>query len=234
MNFMELAKKGQTVEGREISCFASSFSAEKYIYLISGTHGDEEEGVFVLKELFSWLKQYDSHNWPLIVVPVLNVDGFLKKNRVNASGVDLNRNYPTSDWSAKSMGKKYHPGPAPLSEPENIFLNDLFNQYPPGFLISFHSWKPMINYNGDCKETAEFLSLYNDYPVKDDIGYAVPGSLGTYLPEKYTAPVITFECPLIKEDRTWTLESIWQHNKKGLTELFIKRPPNFRQDWANR
>ena len=190
MIFEELPS-GKTVEGRNISAFISSKKGEKYLYLIAGTHGDEIEGVYVLERLLGWPGLLKAC-YPMVVIPVLNKDGHHKKNRLNARGVDLNRNYPTSDWSSKVTAAKYHPGEFPLSEPENIFLHNLFECYPPGFVMSFHSWKPIINYNGNCKEEAEFLAKFNSYPIKEDIGYPVPGSLGTYLPQKISGPCDDF------------------------------------------
>lgn len=209
---------GTSVEGLEIEAFKTDKKSEKYLYLIGGTHGDEVEGVYVLKELFSWLKNdHALAEMPIVVVPILNPDGYRAGTRVNAHAVDLNRNYPTDDWSAEFTKKKYNPGPNALSEPENKFLDKLFNKYPPSFILSFHTWKRIINYNGDAKDVAEFLATYNSYPIADDIGYPTPGSLGSYVPQKFKAPVITFECPELGDDIS--LKAIWEESEKGLKDL---------------
>ena len=149
MIFSELPS-GKSVEGNEIEVFKSEVTGEKYIYLMAGTHGDEVEGVFVLKKLFEWLKEDHSlKDMPLIVLPILNPDGYRMGTRVNSQGVDLNRNYPTEDWSGEYTQDKYNPGSGPLSEPENVFLDKLFNKYKPAIILSFHSWKPILNFNGD-------------------------------------------------------------------------------------
>jgi len=216
MNFIEL-KCGKSVEGEEIISYKTDFKANKYIYLLAGTHGDEVEGVFVLKQLFDWIKENDDLDLPLVVVPVLNVDGYRANTRVNAHGVDLNRNNPTDCWSSVSTEKKYFPGPSAGSEPETQYLIKLFSKYPPAFVLSFHSWKPILNYNGNCKDVAEFLANFNGYPITDDISYPTPGSMGEYGPKKAHTPVLTFECPPITD--TLTLKAIWEENRKGLCEL---------------
>lgn len=209
---------GKTVEGNEIEAFISNLKGKKFLYLLGGTHGDEVEGIFVLQKIKKWIDDDLSlKDLPIVLVPILNYDGYLHQRRVNSHMVDLNRNYPTSDWTSDYKKEKYHPGPSPLSEPENQFLNDLFEDYPPGFCISFHSWKPIINYNGKCKKIAEYLSSHNNYPISEDIGYATPGSLGTYLPEKFDCPVITFECPVLNENLN--LDQIWMENEAGLKKL---------------
>ena len=217
MNFTPL-KAGTSVEGDEISAYKSEDKSQKYIYLMAGVHGDEVEGVFILQELFKWLQDEDI-NIPLIVIPILNVDGYRAGTRVNAHGVDLNRNLPSSNWDEKAREDKYHPGETALSEPENKYLVKLFEKYQPSLILSLHSWKPMLNYNGnDCLKYAQIIHKYNNYPLVADIeGHPTPGSLGEFAPEKYNAQVLTFEAPLITDEKS--LQSIWDENKAGLKAL---------------
>ena len=219
MIFSEL-ESGSSLEGLDIPVFKTDIKAQKYLYLIGGVHGDEVEGVYVLKELFGWLKnEHGLKDLPMIVIPILNVDGYRTQTRVNAHSVDLNRNLPTKDWSSVFSQAKYNPGPKPLSEPENQFLVKLFDKYRPGFILSFHTWKPILNYNGDCKDVAEYLAKFNKYEMASDIGYPTPGSLGTFAVEKYKSPVLTFECPELKTHRE-SLKQIWKENEEALKSLF--------------
>lgn len=219
MIFSEI-ESGSSLEGHPIHAFKTDIKAQKYLYLIGGVHGDEVEGVFVLKELFQWLKnEHSLKDLPMIVVPILNVDGYKNQTRVNAHHVDLNRNLPTKDWSGVFKEARYNPGPKPLSEPENQYLVKLFDKYKPGFILSFHTWKPILNYNGECKDVAEFLHRFNSYEMASDIGYPTPGSLGTFAVEKYHSPVLTFECPELKKHRE-SLKEIWHENEEGLKKLF--------------
>lgn len=219
MIFSEL-ESGSSLEGHPIPVFKTDIKAPKYLYLMAGVHGDEVEGVYVLKELFSWLKQEHSlKDMPMVVIPILNVDGYRTQSRVNAHLVDLNRNLPTKDWSGNATQPKYNPGPKPLSEPENQFLVKLLDKYKPGMIISFHTWKPILNFNGDCKDIAEYLNGFNQYEMDSDIGYPTPGSLGTFGPEKYSCPVLTFECPELRTHRE-SLKDIWKENEEGLKSMF--------------
>ena len=219
MIFSEL-ESGASLEGHPINVFKTDIKASKYLYLIGGVHGDEVEGVYVLQELFNWLKnEHSLKDMPIVVVPILNVDGYRSQSRVNAHLVDLNRNLPTKDWSPEKTQAKYNPGPKPLSEPENQFLVKLLDKYKPGMIISFHTWKPILNYNGDCRDIAEYLHLFNKYEMAGDIGYPTPGSLGTFGVEKYKTPVLTFECPELKTHKE-SLKDIWKENEEGLKRLF--------------
>ena len=212
-------KSGSSVEGNTIEAYKTDVSADKYLYLLAGTHGDEVEGVYVLNKLFEWLKEEHSlKDLPIVVIPILNPDGYRAGTRVNSHAVDLNRNYATSNWVGEFKQDKYNPGPAPLSEPENEFLDLLFKKFRPGFILSFHSWKPILNYNDDAEDIANYLASYNEYETCADIGYPTPGSLGTYAPEKYQSPVLTFECPTLA-DGGQSLKEIWETNEQGLKNL---------------
>jgi murein peptide amidase A len=221
MNFVSL-KSGTSVEGTEIVAFRSDKKENSYCYLMAGVHGDEVEGVYVLNELYQWLQQdTEIKDISFIVIPILNVDGYRAGNRTNAHGVDLNRNLPSKNWESEVREAKYNPGPKPLSEPENQFLDQLFAKYPPHLILTFHSWKPILNYNSDCRDVAEFVAQHNNYPVEGDIGYPTPGSLGNYAPEKYQSPVLTYECPTLSDKMD--LKSIWEENEKGL-KLLLQSP----------
>ena len=142
MIFSELPS-GESVAGDPISAFhhyVTKNSSDKYIYLLAGVHGDEVEGVYVLEKLFEWIKDEDCFSLPFIVIPILNPDGHRMGTRVNGHEVDLNRNLSTG-WQADYKKKRYFPGTQAMSEPENIFLDELFQKFPPGLVLSFHSWK---------------------------------------------------------------------------------------------
>lgn len=226
---LEALPPGRSAQGRPIEAWRSAGPAPaggRHVYLLAGVHGDEVEGVFVLGRLLEWLRKgpgagggAPAEGPPLVAVPVLNVDGHAAGTRANARGVDLNRNLGSNGWRARARGPKYRPGPSPMSEPENRFLDGLFRSHPPGIVLSLHSWKPLLNYNGDCLDVALFLRGRNGYPVcKDTEGHPTPGSLGEYAPERYGAPVLTYECPVRGPGRD--LEDVWSENGEGLKDLF--------------
>jgi protein MpaA len=219
MIFSEI-ESGHSVEGHEIPVYKTDIKATNYLYLIGGVHGDEVEGVYVLKELFQWLKmEHSLKDLPMIVIPILNVDGYRTQTRVNAHSVDLNRNLPTKDWTPEHAKPRYNPGLKPLSEPENQFLVKLFDKFKPALILSFHTWKPILNFNGNCQDIADYLAQFNQYEVASDIGYPTPGSLGTFAVEKYHSAVLTFECPELKKHKE-SLKDIWKENEEGLKSIF--------------
>lgn len=167
------------------------------ILILGGVHGDEVEGVVAARALLFELIKSNPYRLNLTLVPEFNLDGVLLGTRMNFNKVDLNRNLPTKDWSPEAKTERYNPGPKPLSEPENKGLVDYIEKRKPKFILSLHSWKPMININGECHEEAEALHRMTGYRIDPDIGYPTPGSLGTYSGHEKKIPTITYE---IQED----------------------------------
>lgn len=217
-NKFETAK---SVKGLEILAYTNQPGAASYTYILGGMHGDEGEGIFMVEQLHNWL-QVEEPKIPIILIPLLNPDGLAAGTRVNANGVDLNRNWPVADWSPSFDETRYNPGSKPLSEPENKFLYSLFKRYKPQMILTFHSWnkEPTLNYNEHAKKDAEFLAQLNNYAISDDVGYATPGSLGTFATEVLQSGIITYECPVVTA--RLTLGEIWLQNEQALMQYFTK------------
>lgn len=209
---------GNSANGTEILAYTNNIAADNYIYLIAGVHGDEPEGVFVLDKLFSWLKSQNITQ-PIVVVPIVNPDGLALKTRVNGNAIDLNRNWPSSNWTSEYAESRYNPGITPLSEPENIFLYNLFRQFKPSIIFSFHTWHPLLDHNLPAKEVAEYLARFNNYKVVDYIGYPTPGSLGSYVDEVLDCGIITYELPPVSTELS--LDDIWLDNEGALQNYFL-------------
>jgi len=164
----------------------------KRVLLLAGVHGDEWEGVFVAKQILLESVKSDL-NVDLTIVPVLNLDGFLRGTRRNVNDIDLNRNLLTLDWSSDGIDERFYAGKEANSEIENKSLISYIEEWGVEFIISLHSWKhALMNVNGDCLEEAEAAKEYNFLDIKGDIGYSTPGCLGTYGVER-RIPVITYE-----------------------------------------
>jgi protein MpaA len=165
----------------------------KNVLVIGGVHGDEVEGVVLARGLMNKLMDSPIENLSVTVVPEFNIEGVLLKTRQNYTGVDLNRNLPTKDWSADFTKIRYYPGPEPSSEPENKNLHRFLESENVDFIISLHSWKPMLNVNGDCSPISDHISKETGLIIKEDIGYPTPGSLGTYAGLERGLPTLTYE-----------------------------------------
>jgi protein MpaA len=107
--------------------------------------------------------------------------------------VDLNRNLPTKDWAADFTKFRYYPGKEPSSESENQALLKILDSSDYSFIFTLHSWKPMLNTNGDCSQIQEALEKATGYKIVPDIGYPTPGSLGAFGATDRGIPTLTYE-----------------------------------------
>lgn len=163
------------------------------VLILGGVHGDEVEGVIASQELLKHFMTSFPYKLNLTLVPQFNLEGVIFKTRGNGNGVDLNRNLPTKDWSPEVKTPRYHPGPFAGSESENKGLISYLEQKRPLFVLSLHSWQPVLNVNGDCYKVAEVLARRTGYKIDDDIGYPTPGCLGTFAGLERSLPTLTYE-----------------------------------------
>ncbi len=189
---MKSFKFGNTRQGLPIMADKYGSSGPK-VLILGGVHGDEWEGVVAAKSLQASFLESFTYKLELTLVPMFNLDGILQGDRKNAAAVDLNRNLPTNDWVAEIKEERYFPGPEANSEPENKALVDWLTQNKPSLIISLHSWNPLLNINGRCRDEAEAIAKHTNYEIKESIGYPTPGCLGTYCGLERDMPTLTYE-----------------------------------------
>lgn len=206
----------QSAGGKPIELFSSQNEAEAPLLFIGGVHGDEPEGIELAQKFLSWLQKNNNsrfHSW--LLIPCLNVDGYSHHERTNSKGVDLNRNFPSSDWSPMIKAPRYHPGPHPGSEPEVRAVCRLIEERKPRVIFHFHSWQSCVVYTGaPGKPWAELAAGDSGYEVREDIGYPTPGSLGQYGWLEHRIPVVCIE-----EQEKTELQKVWPHFSSGLQKL---------------
>jgi predicted deacylase len=110
-------------------------------------HGDETQAGELVRFWLERMHKLDARNsWRII--PIANPDGVKNNTRTNSNGVDLNRNFPTVDWStdaikywekdARKSPRKF-PGYAPGSEIETKCFVKHLEEYKPDFVVSIHT-----------------------------------------------------------------------------------------------
>ena len=182
----EVLESVKTSEENTINLYGLSEKTGQ-VLIIGVVHGDEPQG----RELINrYMNEYE--NDKLLFIPSLNPDGEARGTRVNASGVDINRNFPTQNWEWSEHGN-YYGGVEPASEIETRFLTEILDKYKPSAIITLHTPYEIVNYDGPAQELANMISNIIGYPVESNIGYATPGSFGTYAGVERNIPTITLE-----------------------------------------
>ncbi len=152
----------------------------------------------------------------VVIIPILNPDGFVHGTRNNARDVDLNRNYPTRDWGKQLGRRKVDFGETPASEPETRLVLKLLSEIQPDKILSAHQPRECNNPDGPTGNgLARVLAKYNGYPIEPYIGYPTPGSFGTYAGKELEIPMVTLELPRGGPD-TPAFGKMWAENKDGL------------------
>lgn len=201
----------KSVEDRNIHLLELG-QGENVVVIFGAFHGDEPLGSLLVLKFAEYLfRQFDGEmKSKVIIVPVVNPDGLFQGTRTNHNGVDINRNFPTKNWSEDSKSKRYFPGKEPGSEPETRAVIRLLEEFHPDRIVSVHTPLKMVNYDGPGLELARKMAGFNKYPVQDDVGYETPGSFGNYAGVERNISVITLELPQIP------LEEVWEQNRDAL------------------
>lgn len=166
------------------------------VYLIGLIHGDEPEGFSALHAVRPLLQNQAGVRVRL--VPDMNPDGRHAASRGNARGIDLNRNWPASNFAPHARR-----GPAPLSEPETRAVHDDLLAFGPDLLVVLHSISrggPFVNFDGpppasDLAHAFASAAAAGDHRwrVVASMGYPTPGSLGTFAGLDLGIPTLTVE-----------------------------------------
>jgi protein MpaA len=206
---------GRSVQGHAI--WALHFGRSGPVRLIlGGFHGDEPKSVYVTRLLCEHLTADPagaSHR-VLIVVPLVNPDGYAVRRRRNANGVDINRNFPTADWAAGNPRSRFYGGSTPSGEPETRAIIRLIESHQPARIITVHSigdHRQCNNYDGPAEKLARAMAACNGYSVTTSMGYPTPGSFGSWAGLERGIPTVTLELPSHHSPRR-----CWEDNRAAL------------------
>jgi protein MpaA len=160
------------------------------VMILAAIHGDEPETTVAVSEA---LRCLPPGALEAAVILCGNPDGLVRGTRGNARGIDLNRNFPTSNWRPDLVFYKSRandardialsPGAEPASEPETRALLSLIERLQPRAVVSLHSALACVDDSGAShlgRQLADRCTL----PFLTEIGYPTPGSMGTWAGER--------------------------------------------------
>jgi hypothetical protein len=130
---------GKSVLGRNIVAMVIGKGSKNAI-IDGAIHGNEKTGPFACLRIAELLIQYYRSDpywqtklteYKVIIVPVVNPDGFVSDTRVNANGQDLNGQFPPDGTT---------------TEPEAFAVMNLMGNYTPTVYVNIHEgyvWYPL-------------------------------------------------------------------------------------------
>ncbi|MCB0411103.1 MAG: DUF2817 domain-containing protein [Bdellovibrionales bacterium] len=204
---VQILPRCKSVKGEPIFHYNKSAEREhpERILTFALVHGDElPSGTVALNWMRRLMEISPRNEWR--VVPVLNPDGMAKNTRMNANGIDINRNFPSKDWeelavhywkSRTHSDPRRFPGNTGGSEPETQCAMDHLADFRPDLVIAVHTPYGVLDFDGPRLPFPKFKGL----PWVSLGTY--PGSLGRYMWTDQNRPVLTIE---LKQDLKATLD----------------------------
>ncbi len=203
---------GYSVQGRPIDLYTFG-QGETHYLIVAGIHGGYEGNTVALaNQLLVYLNKHPEavpSGATLYLIPDMNPDAVARGRnagaRVNANGVDLNRNFPTHNWVANwdhSNCWNERPttgGTGPGSEPETHAVASFIYNHRIEALISYHAaalgvfpggnpWQPA------SERLASALSAVTGYPYPPlDTGCDYTGTLADWAVENGVGAAVDME-----------------------------------------
>jgi hypothetical protein len=157
---------GRSAQGRKlvVSPFGQPRVRRK-VLVIGCIHGTECAGVDIARAILEiGCPPTHADVW---VVPDLNPDGRRARTRVNARGVDLNRNFAGGWRRIGAPGDPQYAGPHPFSEPETRAARRLIRRLHPAITIWYHQGQgPLVRASGASVTAARAYARRSRLPFR--------------------------------------------------------------------
>jgi protein MpaA len=203
---------GHSVLGAPISAYSYGQGEVQYL-IVAGIHGGNEGNtVDLANQLLVYVSEHPEFipsDAVLFIVPDMNPDAVARGRnadaRVNANGVDLNRNFPTSnwvpDWDHEDCWNERPTtgGGSGGSEPETRAVMNFILSHRIQAMISYHSAALGVFPGGNpwqsaSEALAEELAKATGYPYPPiDIGCTYTGTLADWAVENSVGAAVDME-----------------------------------------
>jgi murein peptide amidase A len=203
---------GFSLAGRPIEVYTFGDGEKKYL-LVAGIHGGYEGNTIALaNELITYINENPDTiptDMTLYIIRNMNPDGEARDNgvdgRVNNNGVDLNRNFPSDNWTAdwdRDGCWIYRPttgGAYAGSEPETRSVMSFIGSHKIKAMISYHSaalgvFPGGVPWEEPSKRLAKALSKVTGYSYPPiDTGCVYTGTLADWAVENGVGASVDME-----------------------------------------
>jgi len=234
--FEETFTYGYSIEGRPLQAYRLG-TGESARFIIGAIHGGYEwNTVEVVSKTLEYFRENPNElpsNITLYLIPCANPDGYVAGRdaivgRMNANGVDLNRNWAYQWQPMATHGTRpVNAGTAAFSEPETAILRDLLLEdplfgRPADAVIFYHSAMGVVFSGAERSRSATFelteaISAATGYRHQTE---GVPGQIttGDAIDWLSTVGIAGTEIELMT--RANISEEEWQRNLRGI-QVFL-------------
>ena len=118
---------GYSAGGKPINVYKFGSGVDT-IVIVGGFFGDDTVSNKITDYLIELLEtqQFDLTDKSVVIIPEINPDGIINKERVNEKKVYIAKNFDEKEWASKyvDINKIFNAGVKPFSEPETIAFRD--------------------------------------------------------------------------------------------------------------
>jgi protein MpaA len=220
---------GTSVQGRPLTAyeFGSNLDSNMVLF-IANMEGNEQNSANLLTQ---WIPDIDANPGKIpsgrtvVVIPHINPDGYVADTRLNAAGIDLNRNFPANNWSeqvTEPLGNGVvtnDGGPYPLSAPESQALASFYEAHKPMLTLTMHSHGGIVEANDAGNSDAlgaTYASLADykaipTYKIGNFFDYTTTGAFEDWANNKLNLPVLEVELESPTNDEySRNLPALWE------------------------
>jgi protein MpaA len=166
------------------------------VAVMASLHGDETQSITLVDQLARYVAGHvdEFRDATVLFIRTPNPDGQAAKTPYNARHVDLNRNFPASNWK---LIQSKHTGDKAASEVETRAIVRLISEFRPARLIHIKdsSAGGFVNHDGALRELAREVARQASLKVVQDLGQATTGSVESYTWTQLHVPSLTLLVP---------------------------------------
>lgn len=172
--------KLRSARGRPIETIKLGTGSHR-VAILGSLHGTEVQSVTLIDELVQKLSADGDllSGVTVLVIRNPNPDGLAANSAFNSNGVDLNRNFPSSNWQVLPNNRAGNRGG---SEAETRAVMQALEDFRPHLLVHVKDTKgkALVNSEGDADEKADAIVERFQWRAARELGKATTGSVEHY------------------------------------------------------
>lgn len=213
---------GKSAEGRSIE-YAQFGKGARHVLLVGPLEGDWPHGLIAIDRLVEHLARFPRRlvDSTVTVVRDPNPDGRLHRTLGNAHGIELNRNFSSTDWRKIPAGGRWLSGRSPESEPETRLIAELIADLRPDriVLLGASNSRDAVGYVGTDGASARAVSHLLGAKLLSAEATVMEGSLASYAGRDRGISTL-----VVAVSKSAIQENAWPTTRRALLEAIATIP----------